>query len=99
MSSGPDANIDFVFLLLDFASIYTKSTLNASIFLLHNASYVPYQRIMHQMFLMHNASTLPTHYVTKISKCTNCYICVNCVVSLRIEATYQRHVHSAIPSI
>ena len=28
----------FVFLLLDFASIYTKSMLNASIFLLQNAS-------------------------------------------------------------
>ena len=31
--------------------------------------------------LMQNASTLPTHFVTKKSKCTNCYIGAKCVVS------------------
>ena len=56
----------FVFLLLDFASIYTKSMPNASIFFRYKMRrYVPYQRILHKFFMMQNASTLPTHFVTK----------------------------------
>ena len=48
--------IGLVFLLLDFASIYTKSTLNAPIFFGYiMRRYVPYQRIMHQFCLIHNA--------------------------------------------
>ena len=74
----------FVFLLLDFASIYTKSMLNASIFLLQNASiFTISTQYASILFLIDNASTLLTYYVTKKIKCTNCYIGAKCVVSLR----------------
>ena len=87
MSSGPDANW-FCFLNARFCVniICTKSTLNASILLLHNASICNISTQNASIFLLRNASTLPTHYITKKkSKCTNYYIGAKCVVSTLIS--------------
>ena len=72
----------FVFLLLDFASIYIKSMLNASIFFVTKCVDMYHINAFCIIFFMQNASTLPTHFVTKKSKCYNCNIGAKCVVTM-----------------
>ena len=56
----------FVFLLLDFASIYIKSMLNASKkFVTKCVDMYHINALCINFFFMQNASTLPTHFVTK----------------------------------
>ena len=65
MSSGPDAKRFCFQLLLDFASIYTKSMLNASVFFVTKYVDMYHINAFCINFLMNNASALPTHFVTK----------------------------------
>ena len=71
----------FVFLLLDFASIYIKSTLNALICFVTKCVDMYHINAFCINFFMQNASTLPTHFVTKNQNVT--------IVTLVQNALYQ----------
>ena len=72
----------FVFLLLDFASIYIKSMLNASIFLLQNASICTISTHFASIFFYAKCVDIANAFCyKKKSKCYNCNIGAKCVVT------------------